>query len=195
MHDVQAAGGTSLSEPRSGRPRLALLLVVAAVVLALDVTTKYLAVERLADRGPVEVIDGVLRLQLVRNSGAAFGLASGLTIVLSLVAAGVIVVILRTAWSLRSGMWAVALGLVLGGAVGNLGDRIFRSPGLFRGRVIDFLELPHWPVFNLADSCIVAGGALIVLLSLRGIRHDGTRVGVPQPPPGEQRDEPDTGTG
>jgi signal peptidase II len=165
------------------------------VVLALDVTTKYLAVDRLADRGPVEVIDGVLRLQLVRNSGAAFGLASGLTIVLSLVAAGVIVVILRTAWSLRSGMWAVALGLVLGGAVGNLGDRIFRSPGLFRGRVIDFLELPHWPVFNLADSCIVTGGALIVLLSLRGIRYDGTRVGVPPATPGEERDEPDTRSG
>jgi signal peptidase II len=164
------------------------------VVLALDVTTKHLAVDRLADRGPVDVIDGVLRLQLVRNSGAAFGLASGLTIVLSLVAAGVVVVILRTAWSLRSGMWAVALGLVLGGAVGNLGDRIFRSPGLFRGRVIDFLELPHWPVFNLADSCIVAGGALIVLLSLRGIRYDGTRVGVPRHPTGEERDEPDTQT-
>jgi signal peptidase II len=152
-------------------------------VLALDVITKHLAVDRLADRGPVQVVDGVLRLQLVRNSGAAFGFASGLTVVLSLVAAAVVVVILRTAWALRSALWALALGLVLGGAVGNLGDRIFRSPGIFRGRVVDFLELPHWPVFNLADSSIVTGGALMVLLSLRGVRHDGTRVGRPQPPP------------
>jgi signal peptidase II len=69
------------------------------------------------------------------------------------------------------------LGLILGGATGNLTDRIFRAPGPFRGQVIDFLELPHWPVFNLADSAIVSGGALIVLLSARGIAYDGRRDG------------------
>jgi signal peptidase II len=172
---MQAARGTSLSESGPGRPRLGLLLLVSVVVLALDVGSKHLAVDRLADRGPVEVIDGVLHLQLVRNSGAAFGFASGLTVVLSLIAVTVVVVILRAARALRSGWWALALGMVLGGAVGNLLDRIFRSPGLFRGRVVDFLELPHWPVFNLADSSIITGGALMVLLSLRGIRFDGIR--------------------
>jgi signal peptidase II len=172
---MQAARGASLSEPRPGRPRLALVLVVAVVVLTLDIATKHLAVDRLSASDPVDVVDGVLKLRLVRNSGAAFGAASGLTVVLSLVAAAVIVAILRVARVLRSAWWAVALGLVLGGALGNLTDRVFRSPGLFRGRVIDFLELPHWPVFNLADSCIMTGGALMVLLSLRGIRHDGTR--------------------
>jgi signal peptidase II len=143
-------------------------------VLTLDVATKHVAVDQLSGRGPVAVVDGLLDLRLVRNSGAAFGFASGLTVVLSLVAATVVVVILRAARTLRSAWYAVALGLVLGGAVGNLLDRIFRPPGLFRGRVIDFLELPHWPVFNLADSCVVSGGVLIVLLSLRGVRHDGS---------------------
>jgi signal peptidase II len=183
---MQAARGASLSEPRPGRPRLVLLLVVGVAVLAADIVSKHLAVDRLSDRGPVEVIDGVLRLRLIRNSGAAFGFASGLTVVLSVVAAGVVVVILRAATTLRSAWWAGALGLVLGGAIGNLSDRIFRPPGLFRGQVIDFVELPHWPVFNVADSCIVSGGVLIVLLSLRGVRPDGSRFVAPSDDPPAQ---------
>jgi signal peptidase II len=176
VHDVQAARGASLSEPgAAGRPRLLFLLAVATVVLALDVTTKHLAVDRLSDRGPVEVIDDLLTLRLVRNAGAAFGFASGLTVIFSVVAVGVVVVILRAAARLRSLGWAISLGLVLGGAIGNLLDRVFREPGLFRGRVIDFIELPHWPVFNLADSAIVSGGVLMVLLSVRGVQYDGRR--------------------
>ena len=88
----------------------------------------------------------------------------------------VVVVILRLSRRLRSTPWAVALGLVLGGAVGNLVDRIFRAPGLGRGHVVDFLELPHWPVFNLADSAIVTAAVLMVLLSARGLSYDGTRT-------------------
>jgi signal peptidase II len=87
----------------------------------------------------------------------------------------VIVYILRTARKLRSLPWAITLGLLLGGATGNLSDRIFRSPGLFRGDVVDWIELPHWPVFNLADSAIVCGGILTVLLALLGYHMDGTR--------------------
>ena len=190
MHDVQAARGASLSEPRLGRPRLALVLVVAVVVLLLDIFTKRLAVDQLSDPNKtVDVIDGFLQLRLVRNPGAAFGFASGLTVVLSLVAAVVVLVILRAATSLRSGWWALALGLVLGGAVGNLSDRVFRDPGVFRGHVIDFIELPHYPLFNLADSCIVTGGALMVLLSVRGVRHDGRVVTRPsEDPPAPARD-------
>lgn len=168
-----------------------MLLVVAVVVLALDIVSKHLAVDRLSDRGQVDVVDGIVRLRLVRNSGAAFGFAPGLTVVLSLVAAAVVVVILRAARTLRNAWYAVALGLVLGGAVGNLLDRVFRPPGLFRGRVIDFVELPHYPVFNLADSSIVTGGVLLVLLSLRGVRHDG-RAHAEGPPVSGQDPAPPT---
>lgn len=177
MHDVQAARGASLTEhPPVGRSRRPLLLAVAATVVTADVLTKRLAVDRLSGRAPIEVIDGILTFRLVRNPGAAFGMAAGLTVVLTLVAVVVVVVMLRVAARLRSVGWAVALALVLGGAVGNLVDRLFRDPGPLRGRVIDYIELPHWPVFNVADSCIVSGGLLMVLLSLRGVQYDGSRA-------------------
>lgn len=148
------------------------MLLVAVTVLAVDVATKTTAVAWLTDRAPVEVVDGVLTLRLVRNPGAAFGTAQGMTVVLTVIAAVVVVVILRAARRLASTGWAIALGLVLGGALGNLVDRVFRSPGPLRGHVIDFLELPHWPVFNVADMAIVSGAALMILLSLRGVGHD-----------------------
>jgi signal peptidase II len=150
---------------------------VAGLVLAGDLVTKWLAVRELGDREPVELLGGLLTLRLVRNAGAAFGVAQGLTIAFTLVAAAVVVVILRLSRRLRSLPWALALGLVLGGAVGNLVDRVFRAPGPGRGHVVDFLELPHWPVFNLADSAIVCAGVLMVLLSARGSSYDGTRTG------------------
>ena len=184
MHDVQAAGGAPLTDeqPTSAPARrIGVLLTVALVVLALDLTSKVIAVAQLAEREPVQVIDGLLSLRLVRNPGAAFGVAQGLTIALTVIAVVVILVILRIAQRLRSTSWAVGLGMVLGGAIGNLADRIFREPSLFRGHVVDFLELPHWPVFNLADSAIVTGGVLMVLLSLKGTTYDGAR------PPGAGR--------
>src|ERR1035438_9010158 len=98
-----------------------------------------------------------------------------MTAVFTLIAVVVIVSILRTARRLRSLAWAVTLGMLLGGATGNLGDRLFRSPGLLRGHVVDWIELPHWPVFNVADSAIVCGGILAVLIAARGIRLDGKR--------------------
>jgi len=177
---VQAAGGAPLSDgdqPSSERSRLPLLLGVAGLVLVADLVTKWLAVRELADRTPVELLGGLLTLHLVRNAGAAFGVAQGLTVAFTLVAAAVVVVILRLSRRLRSRPWSVALGLVLGGAVGNLVDRVFRAPGPGRGHVVDFLELPHWPVFNLADSAIVCAGVLMVLLSARGTTYDGSRSG------------------
>ena len=126
----------------------------------------------------------------MRNSGAAFGFASGLTVVLSLVAAAVVVVILRarnvTAQRVV-GRWRSASCSAAQSA--TCPTAIFRDPGVFRGRVIDFIELPHWPLFNLADSCIVTGGALMVLLSVRGVRHDGRVVTRPsEDPPAPARD-------
>ena len=158
------------------RPRrVGLLLGVAAFVLAADVISKAIVVARMADHPPIRLLGGLLTITLTRNGGAAFSIGTSMTIVFTAIALGVIVYILRTARNLRSIGWAITLGLLLGGATGNLLDRIFRAPGLFQGHVVDWIELPHWPVFNLADSSIVCAGVLVVLLALRGIRLDGTR--------------------
>jgi lipoprotein signal peptidase len=158
------------------RPRrVGLLLGVAAFVLAADVISKAIVVARMADHAPIRLLDGLLTITLTRNGGAAFSIGTSMTIVFTAIAVGVIVYILRAARNLRSIGWAITLGLLLGGATGNLVDRIFRAPGPFEGHVVDWIELPHWPVFNLADSSIVCAGVLVVLLALRGIRLDGTR--------------------
>ncbi len=155
--------------------RVGVLLGVALLVLALDVVTKIIAVKELTNRAPIRLLGGFLKLTESRNPGAAFSLGTSLTLLYSVIAVTVIIVILRTSRRIRSLPWAITLGLLLGGATGNLSDRIFRSPGLFRGWVVDWIQLPHWPVFNLADSAIVCGGILAVLLSARGLRLDGTR--------------------
>jgi signal peptidase II len=155
--------------------KLVVVISVALFVLALDVATKVTVVDTLSHRRPIRLLGGLLTLRLLRNSGAAFSVGTSMTIVFTVIAAAVIIYILRTARKLKSLPWAITLGLLLGGATGNLADRIFRSPGLFRGDVVDWIELPHWPVFNLADSAIVCGGVLAVLLAARGIHLDGTR--------------------
>jgi signal peptidase II len=159
-----------------GRPRrIRLLLAVAAGIFGADLVTKTIVVATLSDRAPVRLLGGLLTLRVLRNSGAAFSIGTSMTAVFTLIAVMVIVSILRTARRLRSLAWAVTLGLLLGGATGNLGDRLFRSPGPLRGHVVDWIELPHWPVFNVADSAIVCGGILAVLIAARGIRLDGAR--------------------
>jgi signal peptidase II len=173
----EASGPTEASDPTKpvrGR-KLPVVIGVAVFVLALDVVTKIVVVHELAHHAPIRLLGGFLTLLLLRNSGAAFSIGTSATIVFTVIAAVVIVYILRTARKLRSLPWAITLGLLLGGATGNLSDRIFRSPGLFRGDVVDWIELPHWPVFNLADSAIVCGGVLAVLLAILGLRMDGTR--------------------
>jgi signal peptidase II len=174
--------------PRASRRRLLFLIGVPLVVLALDVITKRLAVAELSDGDVVPLIGGLLKLNLVYNPGAAFGIGTGYTLVLSLLAIGVITVVIVMARKLRSTAWAIALGLLLGGALGNLTDRVFREPGLLRGHVIDFLQLPNWPVFNIADMAVSTAAVLIVLLSLSGRRLDGTvERREPRKPPGESK--------
>jgi signal peptidase II len=151
------------------------LATTALVVLVLDVASKAIVVARLSNRPPERLIGHVLMLTLTRNPGAAFSIGPGATLLFTAVAVGVVVVIVRTARSLQSRGWAVALGLLLGGALGNLSDRVFRSPGPLRGHVIDWIQLPHWPVFNIADSAIVTGGLLALVLATRGIELDGSR--------------------
>jgi lipoprotein signal peptidase len=156
------------------RRRIGVLVAVAALVYAADVISKVIVVATLRENAPVRVIGSLLQLDYLRNPGAAFSLgADGYTVVFTLIAAAVIVAILRMARTLASRPWAVALGLLLGGALGNLTDRIARSPGPLRGWVVDWIQLPHWPVFNLADSAICCGGALMVLLTVMGLHPDG----------------------
>jgi signal peptidase II len=184
--------------PRPRRVRL--LFLVAVAVFVADLISKTIVVATLSHRPPVRLLGGLLRLTELRNPGAAFSIGASsavMTVVFSLIAVGVIIAILRTSRRLRSAPWAITLGLLLGGAVGNLGDRIFRSPGPFRGYVVDWIQLPHWPVFNVADSCIVCGGVLAVLLAARGVPLEGARPAAPargdDPPlssPGGQPPEP-----
>jgi len=166
---------TPEGSPPPGRRRVGLLFGVAAGVFAADVISKVIVVATLTPNRPVWLIGGFLDLNLTRNSGAAFSFGTGMTIAFTAIAIGVIIFILRTSRRLQSLAWAVTLGLLLGGAAGNLTDRLLRSPGVFRGEVVDWIQLPHWPVFNVADSCIVCGGVLAVVLAARGIRLDGTR--------------------
>jgi len=154
--------------------RLVTLAVIAAVVISLDLVTKIVMVSWLADGERVPLIGDLVSLTLVRNPGAAFSFATGMTWVLTLVALAVVIGIARFARRLRSRGWAVALGLVLGGALGNLADRFFRSPGPLQGHVVDFVSVGWFPVFNVADSAITVGGVLLVLLALLGRDLDGT---------------------
>ncbi|WP_197739948.1 signal peptidase II [Mycolicibacterium sp. P9-64] len=158
--------------PRSSRRRLRLLLSVAAVVLALDVVTKVLAVRLLTPGQPVPIIGDTVTWTLVRNSGAAFSMATGYTWVLTLVATGVVIGIAWMGRRLVSPWWALGLGMILGGALGNLVDRFFRSPGPLRGHVVDFFSVGWWPVFNVADPAVVGGAILLVGLSLFGYDFD-----------------------
>jgi signal peptidase II len=192
---MQAARGTALTGQPPGeggqdRPRrVAVVIAVACVVYAADVISKVAVVATLRHGEHVRLLGGLLTLRVLRNSGAAFSIGTSMTIVFTLIAVGVIVFIVRNARRLVSLPWAIAAGMVLGGATGNLTDRILRSPGAFTGNVVDWIELPHWPVFNVADSSIVCGGLLAVLLASRGIHFDGTRDGQPLPG-GQGEDQP-----
>jgi signal peptidase II len=198
---LQATGGAALTTsenppetldiepaiPPSGDPgrrRSRALLyfgVIAPVVVGIDQLVKHLTVTNLADREPMRLLGGALYLVHVRNSGAAFSLGQGYTFVFPLVT---LVVVAWIGWmvrSLASTPWAVALGLVLGGALGNFIDRLFRAPGPFVGHVVDMFSVFDnagrvFPVFNVADSALCCGVVLAILLELTGRRRDGTRV-------------------
>jgi signal peptidase II len=170
---ADAPAADAAERPR-GRRRVAVLFSVAAVAYVLDLVSKMIVVAKLEHHEPIEIIGDWLRFEAIRNAGAAFGFGEAFTVIFTVIAAAVIVVIARLARKLYSLPWAIALGLLLGGALGNLTDRIFRSPGVFEGAVVDFIAPKHFAVFNLADSAIVCGGILIVLLSFKGLDPDGT---------------------
>jgi signal peptidase II len=186
-HDVDQAEPAETPEPETPaeaavalpKRRIGIVLAVAVLFWAIDLVTKNLVVANLEGKEPVRVLGGLIYLQVIRNPGAAFSMATGMTWVLALVAAAVVVAIIWLSRRLRSIGWAIGLGLVLAGATGNLTDRIFRAPGGLQGHVVDFISAfaPNgkgFAIFNIADSAICVGGALIVLLSLLGKDYDGT---------------------
>ena len=165
--DAGAGGG-------KGRRKILVLFGVAVFAYLLDLISKMIVVAKLEHQEPIEIFGDWLKFDAIRNAGAAFGFGEAFTIIFTFIAAAVIVVIARLARKLYSLPWAIALGLLLGGALGNLTDRIFRAPGVFEGAVVDFIAPAHFAVFNLADSAIVCGGILIVILSFKGLDPDGT---------------------
>lgn len=168
LEQATGDGDTPGKPPR----RLRLLLSVAGVVLLTDVVTKVLAVKLLTPGQPVPIIGDTVTWTLVRNSGAAFSMATSYTWLLTLIATGVVVGIVWMGRRLVSPWWAIGLGMILGGAMGNLVDRFFRAPGPLQGHVVDFLSVGWWPVFNVADPAVVGGAILLVGLSLFGFDFD-----------------------
>jgi signal peptidase II len=186
MHDMQIQAGAALitspdtdnsQTTRSTRRRRLYLAVVfvAVPVYVADQLAKAWVVANLQADQPRDIIGSFLRLNLTRNSGAAFSIGTGATWVLTAIACSVVVFVVITARRLGSRGWALALGLLLGGSLGNLSDRMFRAPGPGRGEVVDFLQLPHYPIFNIADSAIVCAAVLIAIMAFRGISIDGVR--------------------
>lgn len=174
---MQAARGTTVgTSPGSPRRLRILFALVALTLYAVDIGTKILAVERLEGRPDVQVVGDLLQLHLTRNPGAAFSAGTGLTPLISVVAIIATIAVLWFSRRLGSALWAVALGFLLAGITGNLTDRIFRDPGPLRGHVVDFFQLPNWPIFNVADICINVAAGLIIIQAFRGVHLDGTRT-------------------
>jgi signal peptidase II len=173
---------------------LAILAVVALCVYLVDQVAKVLVVSNLFEGQQIEVLGQLLQFHFVKNAGAAFSIGSGSTWIFSIVGIGVLGFVIWYAPRIRSTAWAVLFGLLLGGLLGNLTDRLFREPGFGVGHVVDFLQIPLLPaIFNLADVAIVSSMALFLILTLRGIGLDGRRThdGDDQDghePDGEQQD-------
>jgi len=162
-------------DPARRRRLMRVIAVLAVAVLAVDQATKAWAVAALTEGERTALVGDLLGLSLLYNPGAALSIATGMTWVLTIVAVVVVVVTVRASRRIGSRGWAVALGLLLGGAVGNLVDRFAREPGPARGHVVDFIAYGDLFVGNVADIAIVGAAALIMLLALRGIGLDGTR--------------------
>jgi signal peptidase II len=177
---MQAARGASLSDadteaPPTGPTRaLRLLFVAVAVILyGADQLTKALATAHLTPGEPRNLVGSLLRLDLTRNAGAAFSTGTSHTVLFTVLAIAALVVTLYFALRAGTMLWAVALGVLAAGIAGNLTDRVARAPRGFSGHVVDFLELPHWPIFNVADICINIAALLILIQAYRGVRLGG----------------------
>jgi signal peptidase II len=147
------------------------LLATALIVILFDLATKVWAVATLENQSDIKLIGDFLKFSFVRNPGAAFSFGTNVTWVFSLIATAVSIAILVMSRTVTNKPWAIALGCLLGGAVGNLIDRIFRSPDVFRGHVVDFISIPNYPMFNISDSAVVLSAIAMVVLSFRGVEY------------------------
>jgi len=170
---VPLGGPHHRAYPEKVQRRSAVLtvLLIAAVVVLVDQLTKAWAISSLGDAPPVEVVGRWLRWVYVTNSGAAFSLGNGNAWLFTLIAAGLIAAVLFFMTRVTNVWWAVSLGMILGRGLGNFIDRMVREPGIGRGHVVDFIAVPNWPVFNVADMAVVGGAALAMILSVRGIDY------------------------
>jgi signal peptidase II len=180
--DGTSASETDASAPHGSRRRAVVVLVAVSILAVVaDIITKQLVITHLRPGVPVRVIGGLLYFNPTRNGGAAFSMGTGVTWVFPTIALVVLGAICYLSLRLRSVAWAIALGLVVGGAIGNLIDRLFRAPGPFRGEVVDFISLfsgtgRGFAIFNFADSCLTIGVFLAVILELSGRHRDGSRA-------------------
>lgn len=194
MRDVQATNRTTLTAAEDSSAKAkgylrpvaarALLVGVALLGAGVDVVTKIVAVATLDPADPPRLFGGLLRLRLIRNPGAAFSFAESATLVFSLFALAVLIFVVGFLLPrVAHRGWAIAFGLLTAGVLGNLGDRVFREPGFLRGHVVDFLQLPYWPVFNVADMCVTSAAILIMALSIFSHANlDGTVVATTSEP-------------
>lgn len=168
---------TTAGKPGVSARALVILAVVAVCIYVIDRVSKYLVVENLDLNKTVDVIGVLLQFRYVENPGAAFSLGSGSTWIFAIIASAVVVFILIFAGRIRSAGWAVLFGLLLGGTLGNLTDRLTRPPGFGVGHVVDFLQIYAFPaIFNVADMGIVFSMVLFIILTLRGVGLDGSRT-------------------
>ncbi|HEV8651141.1 MAG TPA: signal peptidase II [Actinomycetes bacterium] len=173
--------------------RLALVYGTAALIVAVDQLTKLVVVRTLAGRPPLRLVGSFVDLRYTTNSGGAFSLFTGAPYFFAVMAAVVTVAIMWSARRARGRPVLLALGLLLGGAIGNLLDRLFRGDVPLRGEVVDFVKVGPWPVFNVADSCIVIGGLLLAFLL--GRAEPAGQEGGDRGPPASDASDVGTGTG
>ena len=152
------------------------LFITAIVVVATDLATKVWAVANLENQSDIEVLGSFLKFSFLRNPGAAFSIGTNVTWVFTLISIAVSIGILVLARNVVNRVWAIALGAMLGGALGNLGDRIFRSPEPFQGHVVDFILLPNYPMFNISDSAVVIAAITMTILSIRGVEYSAPGI-------------------
>jgi signal peptidase II len=175
------AGPTPPPDPRARTRAWGIFGLVGVAIIAIDLAVKQWTTSTVAHGEPVKLLGGLIYVIYTRNSGAAFSMLRDQTWIFPLIAIGVIGWLFWMIKGTVSTPWAVALGLVLGGAAGNLGDRLFRAPGPFQGHVVDMFSFlddhaGHFPVFNIADSALTVGVTLAILLEFAGRRRDGTRA-------------------
>jgi len=183
---LQAAGGTAITgEHLTPGPRVALYrwlcLGIGIVGFGLDLLVKNIVLATLDPQHPVPLLGGFVTLQLIRNPGAAFSMGENFTVVLTIIAIAALVTVLAVIVPrIRHIGWAVTIGFLLAGIAGNLTDRLFREPGPFRGHVVDFIQLPNFAIFNVADMFITAAAVLGIWLSMiTQVSFNGTRLKEP----------------